>query len=167
LTQQLQAAEASLHKSMHTKQGLYNEYGAMLLGYILEVVKMPQIAEQYLVEVFAELQQADIESITRTGVNTFCSLQQIARKKLATFVQSLGDCNDNSNKPKGIIISGNRFVALMSPDEQYVFCSIHYHGKTIAALATELDKTETEVKQILKNSFTIIRNNRDAAAVHQ
>ena len=138
----------------------------MLWGYILEAVKSQQIAEQYLIEVFTELTHTDLEKITLNGVNTFCSLQHLARKKIAIFAQSLTTCVGDDIKPKGIIIAGNRFIDLMNHDEQYVFCGVHYHGKSVATLAAELNKPETVIKQILKDSFTIIRNNRDTAAIH-
>jgi hypothetical protein len=165
LKQQLQTAEASLQKST-LKHDQYNRYGAMLWGYILEAVKSQQIAEQYLIEVFTELTHTDLEKITLNGVNTFCSLQHLARKKIAIFAQSLTTCVGDDIKPKGIIIAGNRFIDLMNHDEQYVFCGVHYHGKSVATLAAELNKPETVIKQILKDSFTIIRNNRDTAAIH-
>ena len=139
----------------------------MLLGYILEVVKSRQVAEQYLVDIFGELQPLDIEHVTQTGVNTFCRLQQIARKKLATFTQNIDDCAEDNQRQKSIAISDNRFTNLMSPDEQLVFCAIHYHGKSTASLAIELNKPETAIRQILRDSFIKIRNNRDTATIHQ
>ena len=139
----------------------------MLLGYILEVVKTPHVAEQYLVELFADISPAQITEYTKPGNNAFISLQQLARKKVAAFAQGLADCADDNKRPKGIVIANNRFTNLMSDDEQTVFCGVHYHGKTVAALAAEMDKPELTIRQLLKDSFTIIRNNRDTAAVHQ
>lgn len=138
----------------------------MLFGYILEVVKTKSVAEQYLVDVFNQLTFTDIQAITKPGVNTFCQLQMIARKMLASFVRTVDECADYI-KPAHTIINGNKFIDQMAPDQQHVFCGIHYHGKTTGILAAELNKTEAAVRQILKESFTIIRNKRnDTAAIH-
>ena len=48
----------------------------------------------------------------------------------------------------------------MTPEQEQVFCGMHYHGKSTATLAAELGKSEDAVKIILKESFTIIRNRR-------
>lgn len=154
--------------SAQTKQGLYNSYSSMLLGYLYEALKNKPVAEQYLVDIFNELQFADIQAITKPGVNTFCQLQIMARKKLASYLATVNDCADEAKKPKGIVINGNKFIDMMSQEQQIVFCGVHYHGKTATRLSEELLKPESEIKRILKESFTIIRNQRnDTATVHR
>ena len=140
----------------------------MLFGYILEVITTQSVAEQYLADIFNELQFTDIQAITKPGVNTFCRLQMMARKKLAEFQAAVDDCAGNDNRPKGLIIKGNKFIDMLAPDQQFVFCGVHYHGKTTANLATELNKPEGVIRQLLKESFNIIRKTRnDTAAIHR
>ncbi|MEO7211392.1 hypothetical protein [Mucilaginibacter sp.] len=142
---------------MQTKQSLYNSYANMLLGYLFEALKNKTVAEQYLVDIFNELQFSDIQAISKPGVNTFCQLQMMARKKLTSFSTIADECADADDKPKGVVVSGNKFIDLMSAEQQIVFCGVHYHGKTTTWLATELIKSEEEIKRILKESFIIIR----------
>jgi hypothetical protein len=168
LKPQLTNTGASPAGTVQTKQSLYNSYADKLLGYIFEVVKSQPVAEQYLVDIFNQLQFADIQSISKPGVNTFCQLQMIARKKLAAFTTSFEECADTDVKPNGAVIHNNKFVALMGPEQQHVFCGLHYHGKSTAMLAAELKKPQEEIRRILKESFNIIRNQRnDTATVHR
>ena len=158
MKQQLTSTEASLQTRTQTKQDLFNRFGGMLLGYISEVVKNNQVAEQHLVDVFNQLQFSDIQDITKPGINTFVYLQAIARKKLAVFLPV--DGYTNAGIPKMPIIEGNKFVELMNPDQQHVFCEIYYHGKTVTNLAAELNKTEAAIREMLRKAFLIIRSNR-------
>ena len=140
----------------------------MLLGYIFEVVKSTQVAEQYLIDVFNQLQFTDIQAISKPGINTFCQLQQIARKKLASFTSSVEDCAEEEAKSPSNVIKGNKYIELMAPEQQEVFCGVHYHGKSTSALAAELNKPEEAIRRILRESFLIIRNQRnDTATVHR
>jgi hypothetical protein len=63
LKQQLTYTDASLPAIKQNKHSLYTSYGAMLLGYIQEVVKEQAVAEQYLIELFNELKATDIKDL--------------------------------------------------------------------------------------------------------
>lgn len=139
----------------------------MLLGYIKEAVKDQTVAEQYLIEVFNELKATDIKDMMAPGANAFLGLQQIARKKLSSFISTVEDCADANEVAAKKTITGNKFIDMMDHEQQLVFCGVHYHGKTTAKLATELNKPEDTIRQLLRESFTIIRNNRNDTAVHQ
>ena len=138
----------------------------MLLGYIQEVVKDVAIAEQYLIEVFNELKAPDMEEILAPGANAFLYLQQITRKKLSYFVNAADDLADEAETTAKKVINGNKFINLMDHDQRLVFCGIHYHGKSTAKLAAELNKPEDAIRIILRESFNIIRKNRNDTAVH-
>lgn len=131
----------------------------MLFGYINEVVKDHAVTEQYVVDLFNELQTKDLEEILAPGANAFCRLQQLARKKIASFVTTVENCGDPEKATSHKTIKGNKFIDSMGKDQQAVFCGIHYHGKTTATLAGELNKPEATIRQLLKESFIIIRNN--------
>lgn len=139
----------------------------MLLGYIKEVVKEQAVAEQYLIELFNELKATDIKELMDNGVNQFLRLQQIARKKLSSFISTVEDCSDQDEINSKKTINGNKFIDMMHHEQQLVFCGMHYHGKTIVKLAAELNISEDTIRQLLRESFTIIRNNRNDTAVHQ
>jgi hypothetical protein len=135
---------------------LYNNYGAMLLGYISGIVNDPNIAGQYLVEVFKDLPDglpADLEK----GLSIFIRLQILARRKLEPFFETVRDCVVPEPATNGIH-NQNKYLELMTPDQQAVFCGMHYHGKSVNILSLELNKPGEEIKKILKQSFTIIRN---------
>ncbi|MBL4675219.1 MAG: sigma-70 family RNA polymerase sigma factor [Mucilaginibacter sp.] len=154
MREQLTYNEASLPSVKQAAQELYTNYGAMLLGYITEVVKDRPAAEGYLADVFSGLSTGDIYHIAGTADgSTYVRLQQYTRKKLVSFISTTDDCAN-------VEIKGNRLIDLMNPEQQLVFCGLHYHGKTIGKLAGELNKTDEEIRQILKQSFNIIRSNR-------
>jgi hypothetical protein len=156
LKQQLVHPDNSPQNYLQAKHSLYKRYSGMLLGYLLEIVKDQTIAEQYLVDTFAGMHPAEVTEISTTG-NAFCHLQFLVRKKLKGFFDNLESCGPEE-KPQ---IQGNKFVELMNNEQQQVFCGVHYSGKTTAKLATELGKTEYAIRQLLKESFTIIRNYRN------
>jgi DNA-directed RNA polymerase specialized sigma24 family protein len=45
----------------------------------------------------------------------------------------------------------------MSGEQQFVFCNIHYSGRSISALAAEMSKPEEAIKKILQQAFAAIR----------
>ena len=165
MEQQLIPADNAFQTGTLTKHTLYTKYSGMLLGYIIEVVNNKTLAEQYLIDVFTQLNEVQIKQLTQPGVNTFIGLQQMARQKLAGYAATLDDCAPDEKLKTAPI--KNSYIERMNAEQQLVFCGIHYHSKTIGTLAIELDKTEDRIKQILKESFTIIRSNRDTATVHQ
>jgi hypothetical protein len=140
-------------------QALYNQYGAMLLGYIFEVVKNMTVAEQYLVAVFKDLPH-EADEISKLGVGSFCQLQMLARKKLSGFFDSVKDCAVADMPQVKAADNKNKYIALMTSEQKLVFCGVYWHGKSMTKLAAELEKTEDAVKRLLKECFTTIRNSR-------
>ncbi|WP_413669224.1 hypothetical protein ACEN9X_04195 [Mucilaginibacter sp. Mucisp86] len=143
---------------------LYNNYSAKLLGYIYEVVQNKLVAEQYLAAVFNDVPN-ELEEFSKNGTSALCRLQIMARKKLVHFFEALENDTDKrawENLPR----INNRYVALMTPFQQQVFCGIHYQCKSAGNIATELNKTEEEIRKTLKECFTIIRSGRNNERVH-
>ena len=137
-------------------QALYDEYAGLLLGYIYEVVKDREIAEEYLVSVFNELPE-HINEITRPGLNTYHQLQLLARKVLADYFATIPVCVPTNPEKTYLPSHPNKFLLGMTEEQQLIFCSVHYHGKSICDLAAELNTTETCIKTILKQAFEVIR----------
>ncbi|TWR24859.1 sigma-70 family RNA polymerase sigma factor [Mucilaginibacter achroorhodeus] len=155
---QLTYKQASLPSLKQAAHELYHNYGAMLLGYIMEVVKNRSVAEGYLTDVFSSLNINDLGKITADGQgSTYCRLQQHTRSKLTSFINAVDDCPDS---PVSKISGQNKIISQMNDEQQTVFCGVHYHGKSVAILSRELNKSSDEIKQILKQSFNIIRSNR-------
>jgi hypothetical protein len=134
---------------------LYQQYAGMLLGYIVDVVKNQAVAEQYLVAVFKDV-PPELDELTNQNVSPFCYLQAMARKRLAGYFKNTIHPNpEDSGKPS---ICNNKYTQQMTPEQQIVFCGVHWQGKTIAGLAAELNKPEESIRKILKDCFTIIRS---------
>jgi DNA-directed RNA polymerase specialized sigma24 family protein len=153
---QLQTSEIITQSRSQHVQSLYNQYAAKLLGHIFEVVKNMNIAEQYLIAVFKDVPH-ELDELSKSGVNPFCYLQAMARKKLVIFFDSVNDCAVADQKP-AVSNPNNKYISLMTTEQQLVFCGVYWHGKTISKLAAELEKTEDAVKRVLKECFTTIRN---------
>ena len=137
-------------------RAIYDEYAGMLLGYIYEVVKDKAMAEQYLAAVFSELPQ-HLHDIIQPGFNTYHRLQLIARKMLADFFETIPACAPQDMDKKYMPAKPNKFLDRMSTEQQFIFCNVHYSGKSINTLAAELNKPEEEIKKILQQAFAAIR----------
>lgn len=151
----IQSTTTASNKIIPAKE-LYESYGAMLLGYISDVVNDQNIAGQYLVEVFKDLPNG-LPVNQEKGLSIFVQLQMLARKKLEPFFETVRGCAMPDQSANGQ--NKNRYIGQMTPDQQTVFCGMHYHGKSVNILSLELNKSGEEIRKILKESFTIIRNN--------
>ncbi|MEO3406592.1 hypothetical protein AAFN85_21940 [Mucilaginibacter sp. CAU 1740] len=145
---------------------LYNNYAAKLFGYIFEVVKNQSVAEQYLVAVFNDVPN-EIDDFLKTGVNALCRLQMMARKKLSQFFETLDNETDRQAWQNIQPSVNNKYVAMMDPLQRQVFYAVHYQCKTTVQVATELSRSNEEIRRILKECFTIIRNGRDNERLHR
>ena len=161
-TQLQPATELNRLKLAHS---LYNSYGAMLLGFIFEIVKNQLIAEQYLIEVFNDVPNG-LTDYAEKGLNMLSQLQMLARKKLEPFFETAKGCFGAQVVENGKIISNNKYIAQMTPDQKLVFCGIHYHGKSISILSIELNKPADEIRKLLKESFTLIRKSNGNTGLH-
>jgi hypothetical protein len=132
---------------------LYQRYGSLLLGYITEVLNDSILAEQCLIEVFKQV-QGKIGDYTQAD-NSWIHLQRLARNILGGYQKPV---IDGSNSTNGHTITNNKYTGLMSPEQQLVFCSIHYEQKDIATLAVELNQTHDQIRQLLREALIIIRN---------
>lgn len=137
-------------------RSLYDKYGGMLLGYILEIVKDRKQAEEYLVQVFCEISQ-QFDEIIGTKTNRWIQLQRFTRIKLMAFASVRPEsaiAND-----AGLIVhsSRNALFEQLSEDEQQIFYAVYYQGKTISTISTELNRTEGSIREALKEAFSIMR----------
>ncbi len=127
---------------------LYDKYAGMLFGYICEVVKDTQLAEQSLISFYSTVKD-HLHELNADGANTWCQLHQLLKKHLSA-----------SNRPierDMISHSGNRYPGMMNTEQEYVFYHVYYHGKSTAELSYILNKPEEQVRKDLKSAFTILR----------
>jgi len=164
LNTQLQTSAPMVQSKSAAILNLYNSYSAKLLGYIYEVVQNKPIAEQYLAAVFNDVLN-EFEEFSKDGTSALYLLQIMARKKLVHFFEALE--NDIDKRAwENLPWINNRYVALMTPLQQQVFCGIYYQCKSTVNIAKELNKTEEEIRKTLKECFIIIRNGRSNERVY-
>ncbi|MFD2145794.1 sigma factor-like helix-turn-helix DNA-binding protein [Mucilaginibacter antarcticus] len=141
---------------LHTKtlsiSTLYDDYAAMLLGYIMEVIGDKKVAEDYLVKIFKGLAQ-NFTTINWNEGSNWCALQRYAKNQLAKFDYAAAGCNP----PNATHSLPNKHLNEMTEEQKLIFCNIYYRKKTTAQLATEINRPEELVKKLLKEAFIIIR----------
>lgn len=164
MNKRLQTSAPMVQSKSAAVLNLYNSYVAKLLGYIYEVVQNKLVAEQYLAAVFNDVPN-ELEEFSKNETSALCRLQIMARKKLAHFFEA----SENDTGKRAVENSSwtnNRYVALMTPLQQQVFCGIYYQCKSTVNIAKELNKTEEEIRKTLKECFIIIRNGRSNERVY-
>lgn len=129
---------------------LYDAYAGMLLGYIFEVVKDRQIAEDYLVKTFSRVAE-NFNQTNWTEINAWSKLLHTAKNELAAFYKVA----EAGETPVGTL--PNLYLDRMTEEQKLIFCNIYYSKKTTTQIAKEVNKPEVEVKQSLKEAFAVIR----------
>ncbi|CAM4301577.1 Sigma-70, region 4 [Pedobacter westerhofensis] len=133
-------------------RSLYDKYAGTLLGYIFEIVKDSKLAEECLVHIFCELSAAFGAENAR-GPQNWSQLQRFARGRLEAFPGVSGKIS------AGVLAhnSYDQHLSALSQEQKKVFLDIYYHGKGLAKLAAELNKTEEFIRKTLKEAFAILR----------
>lgn len=133
---------------------LYDNYAAMLLGYINEVVNDKVVAEEYLLKTFTTIAQ-NFNCINWSESNNWVQLLGFARAELIPFHDAIKSCEVPA------VVSMNstvyKYLDKMTEEQKHVFCSVYYNKKTIAELSKEINKAEELIKTLLKEAFCIIR----------
>lgn len=137
-------------------RSLYDKHAGMLLGYIYEVIKDRKLAEEYLVQLFCDLSQ-EFDGMNWDGKNSWCQLHRFAKVKLAAFKDKVKEGEEEAGP--GLMMYGlhNRHLVQLTGEQKKVFCDIYYHGKSIAEISGELNKTEDLIRKTLKEAFAIMR----------
>jgi len=136
-------------------QLLYARYSAMLLGYIIEIIKDRKLAEDYLVKIFCEL--------SKTRAYACDSPEVFSWKQLRIFAMGILPSSDNSSDVAAPKADGDkpRKSVLLDADQQFVFNNVYYYGKSITEIAAKLKLTEDTVQKILKEAFAAMKGNRE------
>jgi hypothetical protein len=134
-------------------RSLYDKYAGTLLGFIFEIVNDSKLAEESLVRVFNELAE-EFGAENAEGPQNWSQLQRFAKGRLINLAAALDKGGDERLVLRR---SDDRYLAGLSAQQKYIFLDIYYHGKTVAMLATELEKTEEFIRKTLKEAFVILR----------
>jgi len=137
-------------------RGIYNKYAGMLLGYIFEIVKDHDLAEEYLVRIFNDLNK-QFSEVDWDDTNTWCQLLRFAKKVLAEYHMASRNCAPRS--PAVLVVHNTRHENFnhLNDEQKKVFCDVYYNGKGITEISTELNQTEAVIRKTLKEAFAIIR----------
>lgn len=131
---------------------LYDKYSGMLFGYIYEIVKDTELAEQQLISFYSTIKE-QLSEINVESINTWCQLQRLIKKHLsANFSHSIPVETDLT-----VSHTSNKFLSKMTSEQQYVFCNVYYNGKTVTDLAYLLNKPEELVRRDLKGAFVVLK----------
>jgi len=136
-------------------QELYNNYGGMLFGYIFEVVKDRQLAETYLLKVFANISKR-IELQNHEEINSWAQVFRYTKHQLGSFSNPTEDGPANQSetiKYKEL----HPCLTRLNDEERKIFCDSYYYGKTIDAISTELNQSEALIRKTLRQAFITIR----------
>ena len=148
----------SLEQQPVTPHDLYDRYGAMLLGYIFEIVKDRAVAEQHLIKIFCDLSK-EFDNINWGEGSSWIQLLRFAKSRLAVVI----DTSASSDSPASAIekYTGNKALEKLNHEQRIVFCEIYYNKKNVAEIATELNKTEDSIRKTLMEAFAIMRNDSE------
>ncbi len=127
----------------------------MLFGYIYEIVRDNNLAEQHLINIYNYIPD-HINEFGGNGQITWCQLQQLTKNYLA-YSNSVKYNYQVHSTDYSKYDNRNKFLRLMTAEQKQVFCNVYYYGKTTAELSKELNKSEEFIRAALKGAFIIIK----------
>lgn len=139
-------------------RGLYDQYAAKLLGYLLPIVNNRELAEDCLVKIFAHISSSK-NTLQKANGSTWNTLMSLANTEVSNLGEAANECKsvvDNT-----AYIQSHKYLNRMNEIQRRVFCGIYYHRKSTAALAIELSLPEQELRLRLKEAFMIMRKVKD------
>ncbi|MVN93134.1 hypothetical protein GO816_18525 [Mucilaginibacter sp. HME9299] len=149
----IEKAQHLTNSDILATRALFYRYGSWLLGYIVEIVKDHEVAEQYLADIFKEVPYK-LNELNSTGSDSWKQLRMLAQARLKTaYNRNLSGKELFSERLKfDGVVSG------LTIEQQIVFCGVYYYQKSTAILAHELNLTDAEVKKILREAFIMMKN---------
>lgn len=130
----------------------YDQYAAMLLGYINGIVQDHRQSEDHLVSILTSFAK-DFMVQEKSNLSIWLELRQYAQNKLNLFTSS-----DHQLTPNQPANKGN--LNLLDDLQKRIFCAVYYHGKSISYLAVTLGYGEEEIRNQLKLSIDKMRRAR-------
>jgi hypothetical protein len=140
---------------------LYNSYGSMLFGYILQFIPDNKEAGKVLVLVFDKI-AARLQEACTSSLSVYCWMQVEARQVILEYQRQLSS-NNNGRQP--VTQEYNKsayYLSLLegaSDEQRLVFKEIFLLGREKEDLANQLQKNVHEISRLLKESLVIMRKN--------
>jgi len=133
---------------------LYDNYSAMLYGYVLQFIPDRQEAEKMLVLIFGDLSARLPEACT-SPLSVYCWMQVEARKVILAYRQASVNGQATS--------SGDTYYLTLlqhaSDQQKRVFSELFLKGRDKEELAGEMQITVQDINRLLKESLLVMRNN--------
>ncbi|MBB5636935.1 DNA-directed RNA polymerase specialized sigma24 family protein [Pedobacter cryoconitis] len=150
--------QALIENKQASVRVLYDRHASTLLGYLFEIVKDRNLAEEYLVKIFCDVSQ-HFNEINWDDTNSWCQLQRFAKNKISQLINS-GNLVKDSDIHRFVnpADSHHKYPDLFSEEQHQIFYGVYYYGKSIEEISKELNKTEESTRKALKEAFTIMRN---------
>ena len=137
---------------------LYNSYGSMLYGYVLQFVPDRKEAEKVLVLIFGTL-AARLHEAFDSPLSIYCWMQVETRKLVLEYKKQVAG---NSTSQTRSYDKNAYYLTLLqdaSHEQRLVFGEIFLHGRRKEELAAQLQTNVHEISRLLNESLLIIRKN--------
>jgi hypothetical protein len=135
-------------KQLQGLRRLFDKYGAMLLGYLVETMGEGKLAEEYLIIVFTDLAN-NYAQVENYG---WLQLRQFAKNKL----DNLG-LKNNDTETFPVNSAARKTWRNMTDEQRYVFYNVYNFGKPVESIARQLKRPEGDIRKILVEAFAVIR----------
>jgi DNA-directed RNA polymerase specialized sigma24 family protein len=137
---------------------LYNRYGGMLFSYIQQFVPSRAEAENLLVNIFSRL-ASRLETAFDSSLSVYCWLQIEARK---IILEHRGQETETGNvfpRASGPGEMKAYYFSLLedaSPEHRWVFRELFINGRQREELASEVNKDQAYIGDLLRECMLII-----------
>lgn len=135
---------------------LYNRYGGMLFSYIQQFVPSRTEAENLLVNIFSRL-ASRLETAFDSSLSVYCWLQIEARKIILEHRgQASGNVFPGAPGPGEMRAYYFSLLQDASPDHRWVFRELFINGRQREELASEVNKDQAYIGDLLRECMLII-----------
>ncbi|QNK64439.1 sigma-70 family RNA polymerase sigma factor [Pedobacter sp. PAMC26386] len=146
-----------IEKNRASVRIIYDRYGGMLLGYLFEIVKDRNKAEEYLVKIFCDISQ-HFDELNWNDSSGWCQLQRFAKNSIKPLTGTSSLIKNTERQSLLNSDSDNKYPDHFSQEQHHIFYGIYYYGKSIEKISKELNRTEESILKTLKEAFSIMRN---------
>lgn len=153
----LQKKETGLYQ-IPSGKSLYDQYGAMLYGYILQFIPDKEVADQSLINIFSHI-YTHIDEGIRSSQGIVIWMLGEARKLLIpqlkpqkTQVENEKVIDKESNRDTFNVLFNH-----VSEQQKYLFIESYYKGRPIEQIAQEINLAPEKTAELLKATLLTLR----------
>ncbi|RZK81295.1 MAG: hypothetical protein EOO92_05040 [Pedobacter sp.] len=131
---------------------VYDRYAGMLLGFISQIIKNKEQAEEKMITIFSELGKA-------VYVNHSARAEDIrinSWNDLRVFALNFLPAQNSSTLPTASPVNGK-----LTELQQQVFNIAYYQKRSINEIAAQLNQTEDSIRKALREAFAVMKGNRE------